>query len=66
MTFSCLKRELFPGGDADLFLIKVDACHLLGDGVLDLNAGVDLEQVIVLLLVYEELDRAGVFDTRRL
>ena len=43
----------------------VDAGDEFGDGVLDLDAGVDLEHVEVLPLVHEELDGGG-RSTRRL
>ena len=37
-------RERFAGGDAQLELDQVEAGDRLGDGVLDLEAGVDLEE----------------------
>ena len=47
-------------GDADLGLDDVDAGHLLGDGVLDLDAGIDLDEIEGAGVgVLEELDRAG-------
>ena len=47
--------------DADLRLHDVDARHLLGDGVLDLHARVDLDEVeLAGIGVHQELDRAGV------
>ena len=47
--------------DADLRLHDVDARHFLGDGVLDLHARVDLDEVeLAGIGVHQELDRAGV------
>ena len=47
--------------DADLRLHDVDARHLLGDGVLDLDARVDLDEVeLAGIGIHQELDRAGV------
>ena len=51
------KRELLPGGDADLLLHDVDAGDHLGDRVLDLHARVHLDEVELVVLV-EELERA--------
>jgi hypothetical protein len=55
-------RELqrLAHGDKNLLLDEVDASDLLGDGVLDLDALVDLEEVEVALVVDDELDGAGV------
>ncbi len=39
------RRSRPPPGDADLRLDDVDAGHLLGDGVLDLDARIDLDEV---------------------
>ncbi len=47
------------GGDTDLLGDQVDARDHLGDGVLDLQPGVHLEEVELAVLV-EELDCAGV------
>src|SRR5690606_2847740 len=52
--------ELLTGGDSDLPLHQVEAGHHLGDGVLDLQAGVHLEEVEAAALVDEELDGPGV------
>ena len=49
-----------PGRDADLLLDDVDAGDELGDRVLDLDAGVDLEEEEVALVVEQELEGAGV------
>ena len=47
-------------GEADLRLDDVDAGHLLGDGVLDLDARIDLDEVDGAGIgIHEELDRAG-------
>ena len=49
------------GGDADLRLYQVDAGDLLGHGVLDLDARIDLDEVEgVRVGIHQELDRAGV------
>src|SRR5918995_7480491 len=54
-------------GDPELSLHQVDAGDLLGDGVLDLDAGVALDEgVLAALGRHEELDRAGVDVGRRL
>src|SRR5690606_23103994 len=48
-----------PFEKADLRLDDVDAGHLFGDGVLDLDAGVDLDEVEGARVgVHEELDRS--------
>ncbi len=50
--------EFFTVGDAELLTDQVDARGLLGDGVLDLQAGVDLEEGDGVAL-HQVLDRAG-------
>src|SRR6266581_516531 len=50
--------QLFAGGDADLGLDDVDAGSLLGDRVLDLDPGVHLDEIELVVLV-EELEGAG-------
>ncbi len=46
--------------DVDLRLDDVDAGHLLGDGVLDLDARIDLDEVeFAGVGILQELDRAG-------
>jgi hypothetical protein len=46
--------------DVDLRLDDVDAGHLLGDGVLDLDARIDLDEVeLAGVGIHQELDRAG-------
>src|SRR5690606_15688666 len=48
-------------GDADLRAHDVDAGHRLGDGVLDLNARIDLDEIeLAGVGILQELDRAGV------
>ena len=52
-------RDGLAGGDAELLADEVDAGDLLGDGVLDLEAGVDLEEEeLARVVVDQELDRA--------
>src|SRR5688572_25861786 len=55
-----LEGEPFAGRDADLFLDDIDARNPLRDRVLDLDAGIDLEEVEVPLVVEQELEGAGV------
>ena len=63
-------RQRGAGGHLDLRGHDVDARDLLGDGVLDLDARVDLDEVVPVLLVDEELggprvavvDRLGQLD----
>ncbi len=54
--------ELLAVGDAELLTHEVDAGGLLGDRVLDLQAGVDLEEGDGVAL-HEVLDRAGAVVT---
>ena len=54
-----------PEAIAQLPLDEVEAGHELGDGVLDLEAGVHLQEVELAVLV-EELDGAGVDVAARL
>ena len=54
------EREWFAGGDLDLLLDQVDAGDHLGDGVFDLDAGVDLDEIEVVVGVDQELARARV------
>jgi hypothetical protein len=51
-------------GDLDLCSYNIDACHFFGDGVLNLNTRVDLNEVVTVLLVNQELRSAciAVFD----
>src|SRR5205814_9140873 len=48
--------ERLTRGDADLLAHQVDARDHLGDGVLDLDPRVHLDEVIALLGVHDELD----------
>ena len=50
-------RQRRAGGDLDLLVDEVDAGDHLGDGMLDLDAGVHLDEIELAVLV-EELDRA--------
>jgi hypothetical protein len=59
-TSGCLNGSGSPAGDANLRLDQVDAGDHLGHGMLDLNAGVDLDEIEVVALIDDELDRAGV------
>ena len=53
--------ERFALGDQNLRPHDVDAGHFLGDGVLDLNPRIDLDEVeLVRVGIDEKLDRAGV------
>ena len=54
-----LERQLLAGGDADHQLDQVEAGDELGDGMLDLQTGVHLEEVELAVLVDDELDGAG-------
>ena len=55
-----------PCGDQDLRLDDVDAGDLFGDGVLDLNARIDFDEVeLVRVAIDQELDRAGVLVVDR-
>lgn len=50
----------FAGGDEDLEFDEVSASDFFGDGVFDLDAFVDFEEVEVAFVVNDEFDRAGV------
>src|ERR1051326_4305381 len=52
--------ERFAHGDHDLIAHQVNAGDLLGNGVLDLNALVHLQKIIIAVIIHEELDGAGV------
>jgi hypothetical protein len=62
-----LERHRLAGGDEDLFLHEIDPRHLLGHGMLDLDACVHLHEVERAVLVVQEFHRAGVAvaDRRR-
>jgi hypothetical protein len=59
---SSCRRTSAAGGDADLLAHQIDAEDRLGHRVLDLQAGVHLDEVELAVLV-EELDRARAFDS---
>ena len=49
-------------GDQQLAFHDVDAGHLLGDRVLDLNSRIDFDEIeVVCVAVDQKLDRPGVF-----
>jgi len=48
------------GSDLDLSRNDIDTSDFFGDGVLDLDTGVDLNEVVAVLLVDEELGGTGV------
>ena len=52
--------ERCASGDLDLGGNNIDAGDLFGDGVLDLDSGVDLNEVVPVLLVDQELCGTGV------
>ena len=52
-------RSAFPGGDPELFLDEVDPGGFLGDGVLHLQPGVDLEERHGAVGGDQEFHRAG-------
>ena len=54
------KGQGLAGGDPDLLLDQVDAGDHLGDGVLDLDPRVDLDEVEPVLGIDQELAGAGV------
>ena len=55
-----LPRQRLAGGDANLPLDQVDAGDHFGDRMLDLDAGVDFDEVELAVLVDDEFDGAGV------
>ena len=50
----------WPGGDGDLQFDEIEAGDLFGDGMLDLQAGVDFEKIEIEMGVNEKFDGAGV------
>ena len=50
--------ELFPHGHQNLGANQVDAGGNLGDGVLHLDAGVHLDEIVIVVLVHQELHRS--------
>src|SRR3954469_13035992 len=57
---SLLERETLSGGDPDLLLDDIHAGDEFGHRVLDLDAGIHLEEKEVALVVEEKLERPGV------
>jgi len=51
--------DFFACGDLDGHLYDVYTCDCFGDWVFDLDSGVDLEHVEVLIAIHEELDGGG-------
>ena len=63
---SAAAADLHSLHDADLRLDQIDAGDDFGDGVLDLDARIDLDEVeIATLGIHQELDRAGAHVVRR-
>ncbi len=60
MNVVLAKGQLLARRDADLHLDEIDAGDHFGDGMLDLDARVDFDEVEVACLVDDELDGAGV------
>ena len=60
-----LDREFLAGGNTNLLLDEVDAGNHFGNGMLDLNSGVHLDEVVVPLVVDDKLDGASVRIFRR-
>ncbi len=58
-------RELFARRDQNLFLHQVAAVNLLGDRVLDLDASVHLDEVIMAFVIDQEFHRAGILIADR-
>ena len=52
--------QAVASGDGDLEFDEVEAGDLLGDGMLDLQPGVDFEEIEIEVGVDEKLDGAGV------
>ncbi len=59
-TSSCVNHKRLAGGHADLRFDQVDARHHFRHRMLDLNAGVDFDEVKIAGLIDDEFDRAGV------
>src|SRR2546425_1238297 len=53
------KAQALPARDADLLTDEINASHQLGHRMLDLDAGVDFDEVVAMLLVDEELAGPG-------
>jgi len=52
--------DFFTSGDSYLPFYQVVACNHFGDGVLDLDTGVDLDEVEFFVFVEEKFDGGGV------
>ena len=52
--------EAMAGGDGDLEFDEIEAGNLLGDGMLDLQAGVHFQEIKIEIRVHEEFDGACV------
>ena len=61
-----MRRKLFARRDPNLFLHQIAAVNLLGDGVLDLDARVHLDEVKVACVIDQKLHRPGILITDRL
>ena len=57
VDFVLRRRQFAAGGDADLLEHQVDIGDHLGDGMLDLDAGVHLDEIELAVLI-QELDGA--------
>ena len=60
----CRRGDHVTKGDPQLLLDEIDAEHELGDRVLDLKPGVDLEEGEAVVVVDQEFDRARVHVPR--
>ena len=60
LGFNDIATEMLACSDLDLLLHEIASVDLLGDGVLDLDAGVHFHEVEIPVIVYEILDGAGV------
>ena len=63
---SLAKREWLSGGDHDLLFDQIDARDHFGDRVFDLNPGVDLDEVEIVVRIDQELTGSGIHVARRL
>ena len=55
--------QFFAVGDSNLRLDDVHAGDHLGDRVLDLNAGIHLDEIERTIFIHQEFDRAGIAVT---
>ena len=58
-----MRRKFFAGGDANLFLHQIATVNFLRDRVLDLDARVHLDEIIMTVVIDQELHRARVLIT---